>query len=89
MHFESRFGTDGPACAVCGNGLWRGQEHLGEADFTSYALPILISALDVTQWAHVTHPGRLARVTGQEKGSAMTNPVHGFGYAGDGITRGG
>ena len=64
-------------------------EHCGETDSTPYALPILNCALDATLWAHVTHPGRLARVASQEKVSAMTNRVHVFGYAGDGTTRGG
>ena len=66
-----------------------GNEHLGETDSTSNALPILTSALDATLWAHVTHPGRPARVTGQEKTAAMTNRAHALGYAGDGIARGG
>ena len=73
------------AAMACGGG----EEHLGAPDSASFALPILTCALDATLWAHDTHPGRLARVASQEKLSAMTNRVHVFGYAGDGIARGG
>jgi hypothetical protein len=65
------------------------EEYLGAPDSASYALPMLPSLVDATLRAHLTHPGPLARVASQEKTAVMRNRVHVFGYAGDGITRGG
>lgn len=56
---------------------------------TGAVAPASPFALDETVCAHLGHAGPLARVTSQEKGSAMTNRVHVFGFAGNVITRAG